>query len=131
MLEVSYNYYETEYGGNSIPSNSFKKNINNAIKKVNFYTFNRLNNENIDNNVKDTVCEIAEFLYTQEQLKKELLDTTNRIITSETVGPHSVTYENKTSQIDKIHLSDDEIDSNTYEICYRNLAHTGLMYRGL
>ncbi len=130
MLEVNYEYYTDTYGGSSIPSNSFKRVSNIAISKVNSYTFNRLNSENITNDVKDTVCEIAELIYKNETLREKMTNTEEKIISSESVGPHSITYENKSNNIESQTYGDEELEKVSYSICYRRLVHTGLMYRG-
>lgn len=132
MLQlVDYHYYFYEYyGDSSIPESSFNNLSIKATTKVNLYTFNRINKNNIDDNIRNTVCEITELLFEQQKLKEKLNDNT-LVKASETVGPHSVNYVNKTNlQLQKI-LSSKELDKECYKICYEHLADTGLMHGGI
>ena len=51
MLLIDYNYYSKNYGGSSIPESSFQKKAIESSGRVNYYTFNRINNENINDNI--------------------------------------------------------------------------------
>ena len=129
---VDYQYYidNEKYGGSSIPESSFKRTVIEASNKVNYYTFNRIDNIILDDNIRNAVCEIAELIYSQNILKEKVLSD-EKNIASETVGPHSITYvNNKTSQEKRI-LSNQELEDECYRICSRYLVHTGLMYRGI
>jgi len=128
---VDYTYYILKYGGDSsIPRSSFKEYSLKASSKINYFTFNRINSAILDDNIRNTTCEICNLLFVQDKLQAKLNDDKS-VKASETVGPHSVTYVNKTNlQIDKI-LSKEELDKECYRICYEHLAHTGLMYRGV
>lgn len=130
MLLIDYEYYSKKYGGSSIPESSFQKKAKEASSKVNYYTSNRINESNIDNNIRDTACEIAEFIYSQDILKEKVLSD-NTLKASETVGPHSVSYVNNKSFQEKALLSGKEIENKCFSICYKNLVHTGLMCRGV
>lgn len=126
---LNYDYYSNVYGGSSIPGSSFNKYSIKAYSKINLYTSNRINETNLDDNIKNTICEIAEILYTQDILAEKIENDTKEI-TNETVGPHSVSYVNKSSiQIQRI-LSAKELEEKCYGICYEKLANTGLMFRG-
>lgn len=130
MLElINYEYYSKTFKGSSIPLDSFEKYSLNASAKVNYYTKNRINETIIDNNIRNTACEIAELLFNQDKLISEQNDD-NNVKVSETVGPHSVSYVDKLNLHSKRILTSDELDKECYKICYRNLVHTGLMYRG-
>ena len=60
----------------------------------------------------------------------ENAENNTKEIASETVGPHSVSYVNKSGiQIQRI-LSTEELGEKIYSICYEKLANTGLMFRG-
>ncbi len=126
---IDYNYYSNVYGGSSIPGSSFNKYSIKAYSKINFYASNRINETNLDDNIKNTICEIAEILYKQDMLIEKAENDTKEIA-SETVGPHSVSYVNKSGiQIQRI-LSTEELERKIYNICYEKLANTGLMFRG-
>ncbi len=127
---VNYEYYSKTYEGSSIPDSSFKKYSLKASSKVNYYTSNRIDENILDDNIRNTVCEIAELLYNQELLKSNILDSSSKEVASETVGPHSKSYVNKSNLQEKHLLSELELNSECYKICYEHLSLTGLMYRG-
>ena len=127
---VDYEYYSKNYGGSSIPESSFQKKVIEASSKVNYYTSNRINKDVLNDNIRNTTCEIAEFIYSQDILKEKVLSD-EKSKASETVGPHSVTYVNNKSYQEKRILTNDELDYECYKICYRYLVLTGLMCRSL
>lgn len=126
---IDYNYYSKDYGGSSIPEASFLKYSNDASLKIHFFTYNRITADKVTDIIKMTACQIAELYYSQ-QLLKDSLTSNEQTIASETVGPHSISYtDNKNIQAQQL-LKEHEFDKECYRICYQNLAHTGLMYRG-
>lgn len=125
---VDYNFYTKTYEGSSIPGSSFNNFALKASTYVNKNTFNRITEEKVDNFVKYCICEVAELLYSQEKKKNTIME--NKIVSSETVGPHSKTYVNNSSYIDKDILIESELETKIHKICYRYLATTGLLYRG-
>lgn len=125
---VDYNFYTNTYEGSSIPESSFNNFALKASTYVNKNTFNRITEEKVDSFVKYCICEVAELLYSQEKKKNTIME--NKIVSSETVGPHSKTYVNNSSYIDKDILTESELETMIYKICYRYLATTGLLYRG-
>lgn len=130
MLLIDYEYYSKKYGGSSIPESSFQKKAIEASSKVNYYTFNRINELILDDNIKNTACEIAELIYSQDILKEKVISD-EKCKASETVGPHSVTYVNNKALQEKRILTSEELDYECYKICYRYLVLTGLMCRSL
>ena len=125
---VDYDYYTDTYEGSSIPESSFNNLAIKASVYVNKNTFNRITKDNVDEIIKNCTCEVAELLYSQDKKKQTLTD--NKIVASETVGSHSKTYVNNLSYVDKDVLTESELETNIYRLCYRYLAATGLMYRG-
>lgn len=127
---VDYDYYTDIFEGSSIPESSFNKYSIKANSKVNNYTSNRINSSNLTENIKNTICEIAEILYSQDLLILELESVEKKEVASETVGPHSISYVSKTNILNQRVLNDSDLEQKCYEICYNNLACTGLLYRG-
>lgn len=127
---VDYEYYSKNYGGSSIPESSFQKKAIEASSKVNYYTLDRIDKAVLDDNIRNTTCEIAELIYSQDILKEKVLND-EKSKASETVGPHSVTYINNKTFQEKEIFTPEELEYNCYKICYRYLASTGLMYRGV
>lgn len=130
---VNYQYYSKTYGGSSIPESSFEKKAIEASSKVNYYTFNRITEEILDDNIRNTACQIAELLFEQEKLKASITsdESENKEIASETLGPRSISYVNKSNLKANQILSEEELEQQIYGICYQNLVHTGLMFRGV
>lgn len=128
---VDYNYYSTKYGGSSIPESSFQKKQIEASRKINYYTSNRISNNNLDDNIRNTTCEVAELLFEQEELKNKVKQNSieAKEIASETLGPRSISYVNKSNlQANQI-LSGEELENKIYRTIYQALVHTGLMNR--
>lgn len=128
---IDYEYYKGIYEGSSIPESSFKKVAIKASEKVNYYTQDRINKDNITDKIRNTACEIAELLFEQESLKEKIInyDEKTKEIASETLGPRSVSYVNKSSQQANLIKSKEELEREIYKICYQSLVHTGLMNR--
>lgn len=129
---VNYEYYSKTYGGSSIPESSFKQKAIEASSKVNFYTSNRITTNILNDLIRDTTCQIAELLFEQEKLKLSITNDndSNKEIASESLGPHSISYVNKSVLKEKQILSDKDMKKKIYNICYEKLIHTGLMFRG-
>ena len=131
---IKYSDYRSKYKGILMPEDSFKNFAIKASSKISYFTFDRINidnlNENHLNKVIFATCEIAELLYEQYQLKQNQNDEKNTIA-SETVGPHSKTYVNKSNLQAQRILNNDQIDNECYAICLKYLSRTGLMYRGI
>lgn len=129
---IDFNYYSKSYGGSSIPESSFKQKAIEASSKVNYYTSNRITADILNELIKNTTCQIAELLFEQEKLKSSITssDNSDKEVASESLGPHSISYVNKSALKEKQILSDNELNKKIYGICYQNLVHTGLMFRG-
>ena len=125
---ADYEYYEKIFKGTDIPESSFDKRALEASSKINYYTFNRIKNDVITDEIRNATCFIAELLYNQEQLKVKL--NNEKILSSETVGPHTKNYVNSNSQIQNQILNEKDLNKKIYNICLENLSNTGLMYKG-
>ena len=127
--------YLNIYGDSSIPESSFKMYSLRASRRVNYYTHNRITQDLLDTNeigsdIKNATCEIINLLIKQEKLK-ENISNNGLDKASETVGPHSVSYVNKSNlQANEI-LSGNELEKECYSICYQYLVKYGLMNRSV
>lgn len=130
---VTYSNYVSDYKGILIPENIFDNYAMQASSIVNYYTFDRYDESNIPENdlikVTFATCEVADILYKQDQLKNNI-DDNESSIASETVGPRSISYVNKSNLQSQRILSKKELDKETYSVCLKYLSRTGLMYRG-
>lgn len=94
---VDYSYYQSEYFGDKINQEEFTKYESKAQKKLASFTFNRIYSlDTFDNNIKDCICEIAEAIYTNDQLKT----MQSSLISSESTDGHSVTYKESKKEKD-------------------------------
>lgn len=124
---IDYDYYSREYNGTLIPKESFDKISVEASRKVDYFTQHRIVEET--EVIKYTACLIADEVYKNEQLKT-ILSNNEKVISSESVGPHSVTYANNIStQVSQI-KDNKTLNKELYSICLENLPNE-LMYRGL
>ena len=111
MINVTVDFYEQAYllgRKPALPLREFEFWANKAITHINQHTFNRINEAvfaRFNEQIKNCVCELAEFLYRNEGSSNKR---------SEGISGRSVTY----------------IKGEEYRICQRWLGMTGLMYRG-
>lgn len=129
MNYTTYEFYSETYLGEKIPQENFEKLSLRASAEVRKNIYDRDISE-YDKDVQMATCSVAELLYEQQEIKDKIQDENNKEVASETVGPHSKSYVNKSSLLDKRILSSDEMSKNVYNECLKYLAFTGLMYRG-
>lgn len=126
---IDYNYYSKVYGGSSIPESSFDKYSTKSSSQINLFTSNRITDDNITESIKNAVCEVAELIYNQEMLVNKIEDDSKEVA-SESVGPHSKSYVNKSNLKSQRILTKEELNKECYRICYTHISSTGLMFRG-
>ncbi len=113
-------YYEETYSVGKeavIDTASFDFYARKATQEIKRYTFNRVHEDNIPDEVKMCCCELAEYLYKQDNSGHD------QNISSEKVGEFSVTYVSGQT-------AEDIKQSTIKGIIYNWLAMTGLLYRG-
>ena len=128
-MYVDFIYYRDSFGGTTIPEANFIRLERKARVFIDDVTFDRLKNDAtlIDDTVKECLCEIMECNY---KLDQEEVETGGKLISSETIDQHSVTY--AVSDIEK-----NEVDKKSfnftkfYTIARQYLGNTGLLYRGV
>ena len=109
-------YYAGTYKGAVIDTASFHKYARRATLEIRKYTFNRVDESNIPDEVKMCCCEVAEVIHKSDQE-----DTKG--IASEKVGEYSVSYVSPEAKEKMLSVS-------VRSIIYNWLADTGLVYRG-
>lgn len=114
-MYVDFGYYSGSYEG-QVGADNFNRLEREARKVLDYYTFNRI--EDVDENIKDTICELIDNI---EQLEK--LESEGKGIESEKVGSYSVSYANPD-------IKRKELKQGQKQIIFRYLGHTGLLYRG-
>ena len=114
---ADYAYYTDTYKGAVIDAASFDSYAAKATQTIKLYTFNRIVDDNIPEEVKMCCCELAEYLYKQDNKDHD------EDVQSEKKGEWSNTYVSgkEAEEIRQIKIR---------EIIYNWLAMTGLLYRG-
>ena len=128
-MYVDFIYYRDSFGGTTIPEANFIKLERKARVFIDDITFDRLKNDNtlIDDTVKECLCEIMECNY---KLDQEEAETGGKLISSETIDQHSVTYavsDTEKNEVDKSRIN----FTKFYNIARQYLSNTGLLYRGV
>ena len=128
-MYVDFEYYSSTYGGTAINADSFIKLERKARVFIDDVTFDRLkdNATLIDDTVKECLCEIMECNY---KLEQEEAETGGKLISSETIDQHSVTYavsDTEKNEVDKSRIN----FTKFYNIARQYLSNTGLLYRGV
>ena len=121
---IDLEYYQNFFSDMSVPYDSFDRIAREASLFVREITFNRIDEENITEEVKDAVCAVCEVIYKEE---KELENTNGREIKSENTDGYSVTY--VTEQQDGVSRQD-ILWNKKYQAARSYLLHTGLLNRG-
>lgn len=121
---IDLEYYQNFFSDISVPYDSFERIAREASLFVREITFNRIDEENIIEEVKDAVCAVCEVIYKEE---KELENTNGREIKSENTDGYSVTY--VTEQQDGVSRQD-ILWNKKYQAARPYLLHTGLLNRG-
>ena len=130
-MYIDYTFYKDTYGGSALEAEFPKLNIQ-AQAKVDYFTFGRIKNLNtIPENVKYCVCEVIDLVSDQNILKVKS-NASDKRISSETVGSHSVSYKYGDEVYKSNVLNNEELNRKVYEICATYLMNEqNLMYRGL
>lgn len=114
---TDYEFYKNQYNGSLITEeNQFNRQAIEACRLIDEMTFGRI--KKADDLIKSAVCAVAEIGYRESRQNDELQ------ISSESVGPHSVSYVKQTK-------STDDYLREKRDAVIRYLAHTGLLYRGI
>ena len=122
-MYAEYDFYLNDYKGSVIPdAPNYDKAAVEASAFLDYVTNNRIKGEELPSAVMDKVklaqCAIADVCYRQEQ------DDVANVVSSESVGNHSVTY-----AVSKVGYKQRELEKYSKAKIY--LHGTGLLYRGL
>lgn len=113
MLLTDYSFYINLYGGENIPSDSkFSRYGLRASNFINKVTFNRININDIPDEVQMAVCALSDAIYKNDQIGLK---------TTETVGNHTISY---------AQISDSDMDKKLYNLVKTYLPDE-LLYRGI
>lgn len=139
-MYVEFEFYKDIYKGKLADNSNFPFFELKASRYVERLTLRKTNKAILDkrfeNDIKICICELIDiyFEFDEEEKKGQALEqqlTENKIVSSESVGNHSVSFQkvasNSKSQLDK----QKELDKLLYRIVYQNLATTNLLNRGI
>ena len=119
---ADYAYYTGTYKGAVIDTASFDLHARKATQEIRKYTFNRIDDANIPDDVKMCCCELAEYLCQKKAADQET-EAGLKGLSSETTGGHSANYESAEAR--------EQAHNNVVKgIIYDWIAMTGLLYRG-
>jgi hypothetical protein len=114
VINVDYDFYTKKWQG-ELTQDKFNLYLTKVAQYVDYVTINRINDDNIIDNVKFCICELIDF-YNQVSLN-------NDNIISEKIGDVQVQYNNNTQS---------EILSAQYNICLKWLVRpVNFMYKGV
>ena len=122
-MYAEYNFYISEYKGSAIPdASAYDRVAVDASAYLSYITHNRIDFEELTDAVKDKVklaqCAVADVCYKQAQ------EDVANVVSSESVGNHSVTY-----AVSKASFKQRELEKYSKAKIY--LRGTGLLYGGL
>lgn len=112
-------YKEYLSGREAVINTAFLFYARQASQKIQQYTFNNIDENNIPAEVKMCCCEISENLY-----RSELVDKKSGGASSEAVAGWSKSYESAESR-------KNALDKSVRDCIYKWLGDTGLLYSGV
>lgn len=121
---VDRNYYSDAGYWVGIADDDFDRIEKKASAFVREATFNRINEENLSNDVKDAVCAVCEVLWQDEMLRKQY---GGREVKSENNDGFSVTFVTEEAA-GRTH--EERLQKKMYAAARPYLLHTGLLYLG-
>lgn len=131
---VDFNYYQDVFLGNAIKEEDFDRFSRKAERFVAYATVNKIHMAEVGNMeaIKECICELAECYASFEKMEKQAIGEGEKIITSESVGTWSASYDTS-AQRTSIDIATDitQRDKKLYSIVKQYLVHTGLLYRGV
>ncbi len=124
MIDVTYEFYQTSYGGCLIPEGDWKR----TVRKAESYLASILHRTPAENQaelVQLALCESAELAWQDEKQRSE---HGGRQVKSESTDGYSVTYAADGGSSDG---DGDFLARRIYACLRRYLGHTGLLYAGV
>ena len=124
MIDTTYEFYQTSYGGCLIPEKDWKR----SVRKAESYLDSILHQVPAENQVELVqlaLCESAELVWQDEQQRSE---HGGRRVKSENTDGYSVTYAADGGASDG---DGDFLAQRIYACLRRYLGHTGLLYAGV
>lgn len=145
MSYVDFDYYTTEYGGSLISENAFERLAKKASAHLDTFTFNRLKEgieEDLENIVKDCVCDLAESLFDFESAEEAMRNMSGYVqnadgtvkgksIASISAGGESISFSAGKGAYNDIAFNRNAQNMALFAIVRQYLSGTGLLYGGI
>lgn len=115
---VAYMYYTNNYGGIEIPEDRFKWAEQKAVIYLENFTFGRLKDADVDDIVRNCICDMSEVIYRFEKQGSE------KVKKSENTDGYSVSY---VTELADGQDRQDAMRKKLYGIAECYLMNTGLL----
>lgn len=124
MVYATYEYYTDKYYGATVPKDTFPKMIAKASQYIDYFTFGRITEENVEefSSLSACACEMAEVIY-----RMQGNDGIEREKKSESTDGYSVSYVTEGADGE---TAEDTLKKKLYAIAEIYLMTTGLLYLG-
>jgi len=124
MRYAEYTFYQTEYLGDRITDEStFNRLALRASERLDYFTFGKIDGEDVSDSVRLAVCSMADILFWEEK-RKNAHD--GRELASESNDGYSVSFASA-SDTERQGLTDRQL----YQAAYAYLSQSGLMDFGV
>lgn len=124
MRYAEYSFYQNEYLGDRIPDEStFNRLATRASERLNYFTFGKIEQSGVTDNVRLAVCSMSDILFWEEKRKNA---HEGRELTSESNDGYSVSFATA-SDTERQGLTDRQL----YQAAYVYLSQSGLMDFGV
>lgn len=124
MRYAEYTFYQTEYLGDRITDEStFNRLALRASERLDYFTFGKIDGEDVSDSVRLAVCSMADILFWEEK-RKNAHD--GRELASESNDGYSVSFASA-SETERQGLTDRQL----YQAAYVYLSQSGLMDFGV
>ena len=124
MRYAEYTFYQTEYLGDRITDEStFNRLALRASERLDYFTFGKIDGEDVSDSVRLAVCSMADILFWEEKRKNA---PDGRELASESNDGYSVSFASA-SDTERQGLTDRQL----YQAAYVYLSQSGLMDFGV
>lgn len=136
-MYADYEFYKNEYFGELVDDTEFPKYESRTRNELDYYTCDRIlhvKREDVMNKVKMCQCKLIDLFKNYDQEIKKIQEYEEKtikgsVVSSETVGKHSVSFQKAT--LKDVKAVKEELEQEISMIIRRDLSITGLLYRGV
>lgn len=129
MAYADYGYYTEVFRGNSVSAEAFDRLAERASEYIDYLTNGKACASFPE--VKKACCALAEVELANERAKEAVASAAaSDGLASESVGSWSRSYHSAATLASQSVEATDALSRQMYNVAFRYLAHTGLLYRG-